>query len=160
VKSIVETQMNPITEIFNPNILNSLGIARHCKPRQVICHQGVRRQKCFSKFFLRLLIIAHRAIEHRPIVAPPGAPLAIIVRALVALGDQVLASQERKLQPWNIPLTGYFYTSPKRENLFHRLHVSQEQEPIIALIRLCKALPNHDKWMKWYSAVVLHCIII
>jgi hypothetical protein len=74
----------------------------------------------------------------------------------VALGDQVLASQERRLQPWSIPLTGYFYTSPKRENLFHRFHVGQEQEPIVALIRLCEALPNHDKWMKWYSAVVLH----
>ena len=74
----------------------------------------------------------------------------------VALGDLVLASQERTLQPWSIPLTGYFYTSPKRENLFHRFHVGQEQEPIIALIRLCEALPNHDKWMKWYSAVVLH----
>jgi hypothetical protein len=74
----------------------------------------------------------------------------------VALGDQVLASQERRLQPWSIPLTGYFYTSPKRENLFHRFHVGEEQEPIIALIRLCEALPNHDKWMKWYSAVVLH----
>jgi hypothetical protein len=74
----------------------------------------------------------------------------------VVLGDQVLASQERKLQPWSIPLTGYFYTSPKRENLFHRFHVGQEQEPIIALIRLCEAMPNHDKWMKWYSAVVLH----
>jgi hypothetical protein len=74
----------------------------------------------------------------------------------VALGDQVLASQERKLQPWSIPLTGYFYTSPKRENLFHRFHLGQEQEPIVALVRLCEALPNNDKWMKWYSAVVLH----
>src|ERR1017187_3172031 len=82
VKSIVETQMNASTEIFNPNILNCLGRSRHCKPRQVICHQVVRRQKCFSKFFLRLLIIAHRAIEHRPIVEPPGVPLAIIVRVL------------------------------------------------------------------------------
>ena len=74
----------------------------------------------------------------------------------VVLGDQVLASQERRLQPWSIPLTGYFYTSPKRENLFHRFHIGQEQVPIMALIRLCEALPNHDNWMKWYSAVVLH----
>jgi len=74
----------------------------------------------------------------------------------VALGDLVLASQERTLQPWTIPLTGYFYTSPKRENLFHRFHIGQEQEPIVALIRLCEALPEHEKWMKWYSAVVLH----
>jgi hypothetical protein len=74
----------------------------------------------------------------------------------IALGDQVLASQERKLQPWTIPLTGYFYTSPKRENLFHRFHVGQEQEPIVALTRLCETFPDHEKWMKWYSAVVLH----
>ena len=74
----------------------------------------------------------------------------------IALGDQVLASQERTLQPWTIPLTGYFYTSPKRENLFHRFHIGQEQEPVMALVRLCEAFPDHDKWMKWYSAVVLH----
>ena len=74
----------------------------------------------------------------------------------IVLGDQVLGSQERELQPWTIPLTGYFYTSPKRENLFHRFHNGQEQEPIIALVRLCEAFPDHEKWMKWYSAVVLH----
>jgi hypothetical protein len=74
----------------------------------------------------------------------------------VALGALVLASQERKLQPWTTPLTGYFYTGPKRENLFHRFHVGQEQEPIVALTKLCKAFPDHPDWMKWYSAVVLH----
>ncbi len=74
----------------------------------------------------------------------------------IVLGDLVLNSQERTLQSWTIPLTGYFYTSPKRENLFHRFHIGQEQEPIVALIRLCQAFPEHEKWMKWYSAVVLH----
>ena len=74
----------------------------------------------------------------------------------VALGALVLASQERKLQPWTTPLTGYFYTGPKRENLFHRFHIGQEQEPIVALTKLCEAFPDHADWMKWYSAVVLH----
>jgi hypothetical protein len=74
----------------------------------------------------------------------------------IVLGDLVLSSQERNLQPWTVPLTGYFYTGPKRENLFHRFHIGQEQEPIMALIRLCEAFPEHEKWMKWYSAVVLH----
>ncbi len=74
----------------------------------------------------------------------------------VTLGDQVLASQERTLQPWTIPLTGYFYTGPKRENLFHRFHIGQEQEPIVALVKLCESFPDHEKWMKWYSAVLLH----
>jgi hypothetical protein len=74
----------------------------------------------------------------------------------IALGDQVLDSQERKLQPWTIPLAGYFYTNPKKENLFHRFHMGQEQQPIIALTRLCETFPDDVKWMKWYSAVVLH----
>ena len=74
----------------------------------------------------------------------------------VALGDLVLASQERKLQPWSIPLTGYFYTGPRREYLFHRFHMGQEQEPVVALVLLCQEFPDHPNWMKWYSAVVLH----
>lgn len=72
------------------------------------------------------------------------------------LGNLILASQEQKLQQWSIPMTGYFYTSPKRENLFHRFHIGQEEEPIVALVHLCETFPNHANWMKWYSAVVLH----
>jgi hypothetical protein len=72
------------------------------------------------------------------------------------LGDLILASQEQTLQPWSIPLTGYFYTSPKRENLFHRFHIGQEEQPIIALAHLCETFPNHLNWMKWYAAIVLH----
>lgn len=72
------------------------------------------------------------------------------------LGNLILASQEQQLQPWSLPMTGYFYTSPKRENLFHRFHIGQEEEPIVALAHLCETFPNHADWMKWYSAVVLH----
>ncbi|MGC1619749.1 MAG: glycoside hydrolase family 9 protein [Candidatus Acidiferrum sp.] len=72
------------------------------------------------------------------------------------LGDLIVASQEQMLQAWSIPLTGYFYTSPKRENLFHRFHIGQEEEPIVALTHLCETFPNHENWMKWYAAIVLH----
>jgi hypothetical protein len=72
------------------------------------------------------------------------------------LGGLILASQEQKIQPWSIPLTGYFYTSPKQENLFHRFHIGQEEEPIIALTHLCETFPDHADWMKWYAAIVLH----
>jgi hypothetical protein len=74
----------------------------------------------------------------------------------VALGDEVMQSQERKLQPWTVPITGYFYTSPRRENLFHRFHIGEEEQPIVALAGLCKAFPNDPRWIKWYSAIVLH----
>ena len=72
------------------------------------------------------------------------------------LGDLILASQEQKIRTWSVPLTGYFYTSPKRENLFHRFHIGQEEQPVVALAHLCETFPNHPNWMKWYSAIVLH----
>ncbi len=72
------------------------------------------------------------------------------------LGQVVVASQQRQLHDWKIPLTGFFYTSPARENLFQRFHVGQEQAPIVALARLCETFPDHKDWMQWYSAAVLH----
>ena len=36
------------------------------------------------------------------------------------------------------------------------LSYGQEEEPIVALARLCEAFPGNAKWMKWYSAIVLH----
>jgi hypothetical protein len=72
------------------------------------------------------------------------------------LGDLILASQEQTVQPWKIPLTGYFYTSPKRENLFHRFHIGQEEQPVVALAHLCETFPSHENWMKWYAAIVMH----
>jgi glycosyl hydrolase family 9/cellulase-like Ig domain-containing protein len=74
----------------------------------------------------------------------------------IALGNLILQSQERKLQAWTIPLTGYFYSSPKRENLFHRFHIGEEEQPIAALADLCEAFPDNADWIKWYAAIVLH----
>lgn len=76
--------------------------------------------------------------------------------AAVTFADDILASQERHIQKWTIPMTGYFYTNSSRDNLFHRFHIGQEEEPIVALAHLCNALPENPKWMKWYSAIVLH----
>jgi hypothetical protein len=53
-------------------------------------------------------------------------------------------------------MTGYFYTSPKRENLFHRFHIGQEEQPIVTLAHLCDTFPENPNWIKWYSAIVLH----
>jgi hypothetical protein len=80
----------------------------------------------------------------------------VYARKGVDLASQILASQERQLQPWSVPLTGYFYTGPDRKYLFHRFHMGEEEQPIVALVRLCEALPDDSNWMKWYSAIVLH----
>lgn len=74
----------------------------------------------------------------------------------IALGNRIVDSQERALQPWSLPLTGFFYTGPDKTSLFHRFHMGEEEQPIIALEHLCRALPNDSHWMQWYSAIVLH----
>jgi hypothetical protein len=69
---------------------------------------------------------------------------------------QVMASQQRTLPDWKIPITGFFYTSPTRQYLFQRFHVGEEQAPIVAMVRMCEAFPDHPEWMEWYTAAVLH----
>jgi hypothetical protein len=71
-------------------------------------------------------------------------------------GNIVLASQERTLQPWTLPLTGFFYTGPDRQHIFHRFHKGEEQGPLVALVRLCETFPSDARWMQWYSALVLY----
>ena len=80
----------------------------------------------------------------------------IYAREAVDLGSQILASQERELQPWSVPMTGFFYTGPDRKYLFHRFHMGEEEQPIVALAQLCEALPDDPHWIRWYSAIVLH----
>jgi hypothetical protein len=67
----------------------------------------------------------------------------IYAEEAVDLGNQILASQERVLQPWSVPMTGYFYTGPDRKYLFHRFHMGEEEQPIVALAHLCEALPEN-----------------
>jgi hypothetical protein len=99
-------------------------------------------------------------------------PVSMTVRASVdlyrATGDRkyadkaaelariILDSQERRIPDWTVPLTGFFYTSPVKDRILHYCHRGREQEPILALVALCNALPDHPDWMKWYSAVALH----
>jgi hypothetical protein len=74
----------------------------------------------------------------------------------VELAKIIIESQQRKLPEMDIPLTGFFYTSPAKRNILHYCHNGREQEPIAALTQLCEAFPDHPDWMTWYSAVVLH----
>ncbi len=71
-------------------------------------------------------------------------------------GSIVLASQERTLQPWNPAITGFFYTGPDKQHIFHRFHKGEEQAQLVALVHLCETFPSNSRWMEWYSALVLY----
>lgn len=73
----------------------------------------------------------------------------------VELAQVIVDSQQRKRPGWDIPLAGFFYTSPARDRILHYCHRGREQGPTVALTQLCEAFPNHPDWMRWYSAVTL-----
>jgi hypothetical protein len=75
----------------------------------------------------------------------------------VAFGQILVNSQQREFLPGlSYPLTGLFYSSADRTQIFRASHASHEAAPVVALVKLCEAFPNHPDWMKWYSAVVLY----
>ena len=73
----------------------------------------------------------------------------------VMFGNLLVECQEQAFVS-GIPITGYFHTSSSREEVIHNRHAAFEEAPLVALAMLCKKLPDHADWMKWYSAAVLH----
>ena len=74
----------------------------------------------------------------------------------VELARIVVASQQKQPVGTEFPLSGFFYTGPDRDTLFHQFHRAADQAPIVGLARLIEALPDHPDWMTWYSTVALH----
>jgi hypothetical protein len=74
----------------------------------------------------------------------------------VELARVVVASQQKRRVGEEFPLSGFFYTGPDRDTLFHQFHRAADQAPIVALAQLADALPDHPDWMSWYSTIALH----
>ena len=75
----------------------------------------------------------------------------------IRLGRLIMDSQQRAVLPgFDIPITGFFYTSPSKERLQQYIHRSHEQAAITALAKLCETFPDDSDWIKWYSGVLLH----
>jgi hypothetical protein len=69
------------------------------------------------------------------------------------LAKTIVASQQRAYVGREFPLSGFFYTSPARDTIFHQFHRANDQAPVVALVRLVEMLPNHPDWMTWYATV-------
>jgi hypothetical protein len=76
----------------------------------------------------------------------------------VELAAMVTGSQQRSfLAGLDVPLTGFFYTGPDKTRVLRSSSIdSQQQLPMAAMRALCDALPDHEDWIKWYSAAALH----
>lgn len=72
------------------------------------------------------------------------------------LGRIVMASQQVARVGSVFPLSGFFYTGPDRDTIFHQFHRAADQAPIVALSQLIESLPDHAEWMRWYATVARH----
>jgi hypothetical protein len=72
------------------------------------------------------------------------------------LAQVILASQQTTPvgsgRGWN----GFFYTAPNRDTLYHQFHRGADQAPIVALVSLLEAFPNHKDAPTWRDAVQRH----
>ncbi|SEJ36452.1 N-terminal ig-like domain of cellulase [Dyadobacter sp. SG02] len=70
-------------------------------------------------------------------------------------GNLIVQCQEQRFID-GIPITGYFYSNTKREQVIHNKHSAFEEAAMIALAMLCQDLPEAENWMQWYSAATLY----
>jgi hypothetical protein len=66
----------------------------------------------------------------------------------------ITESQERGVPDWDIPLTGFLYKNPEKQQVMRYNPRSQMHLLFMTLSRLCRAAPNHPHWMRWYSCAV------
>jgi hypothetical protein len=72
------------------------------------------------------------------------------------LAHIIMDSQQKEKPDWDIPLNGFFYTSPSKDHILHYCHRGREQGHVLALALLCESFPDHSDWMKWYSTIALY----
>jgi hypothetical protein len=71
----------------------------------------------------------------------------------VELGRVVLASQQVAPVGSSFPLSGFLYTGPDKDTLFHQFHRGNDQAPVVALSQLITLLPKHAERASWYAAI-------
>jgi hypothetical protein len=72
------------------------------------------------------------------------------------LAKIIVASQQKTPVGRELPLSGFFYTGPDRDTIFHEFHRGNDQAPIVALTQLVDALPNHPDRASWLSTLALY----
>jgi len=72
------------------------------------------------------------------------------------LGKVIVASQQKTPVGKDFPLSGFFYTGPDRDTIFHDFHRGNDQAFVVALTQLVEALPNHADHASWSSALALY----
>lgn len=72
------------------------------------------------------------------------------------LARVIVASQQRTKVGTDFPLSGFFWTGPDRDTLFHQFHRGNDQAPVVALTQMVETFPDHPDRPLWDSALTLY----
>ena len=73
------------------------------------------------------------------------------------LGRVIVASQQKEQVGRELTLSGFFYTGPDRDTLFHQFHRGNDQAAIVALTQLMDVFsPRHREYESWRSTLGLY----
>ena len=74
----------------------------------------------------------------------------------VELARTIVDSQQKKPVGSQFQLSGFFYTGPDRDTIFHQFHRGNDQAPIVALTQIITALPQHRDRAAWLATLNLY----
>lgn len=74
----------------------------------------------------------------------------------VDLAEVILACQQQTEPNWDISLVGFFYRTPAKRYIQHYSHLGEDQLPIVALVMLCSAMPDHPRQPQWRKCIELY----
>jgi hypothetical protein len=72
------------------------------------------------------------------------------------LAKIIVASQQKTPVGRELQLSGFFYTGPDRDTIFHEFHRGNDQAPVVALTQLVETLPKHADRASWASTLALY----
>lgn len=74
----------------------------------------------------------------------------------IELARTIVASQQKTPVGSELSLSGFFYTGPDRDTIFHQFHRGNDQAAIVALTQLVDEFPDHADAREWNAAIALH----
>jgi len=79
-----------------------------------------------------------------------------VKNAIIGYADSLMALQQVEPMNWSVPLSGFFYATRRADRFFGYNHSCPAASPILGLVELCRLLPDHENYPKWFRSVELH----
>ena len=79
-----------------------------------------------------------------------------VKKVIISFADSLMTFQQAEPMNWSIPLSGFFYSTRRTDRFFGYNHSCPAASPVMGLVELCRLLPDHENYPRWFRSVELH----